>query len=471
MAPSCASPSRAVLHLARPQSSDLISGFLGDANPAEVSSQLADWITLIEQQDEYIGLAKTSALVNSTAVVNLPLQFAKDDPSSVDAYLPPTALNILVGVTPSELTSWNVAERHLLNHFLQSVSRALVVAPDAQNPFLWVFVPLALENQTVKHSLLTLSACHFSRIYPDWSQNVLTHQSRALLSLKAELKGSGDTKWALAATLLLCLTEVLCEGTSRKWLLHLNGARALLPSHSETNDPGTHMAAMIQVYNYLCCVTSLSSEDVPSALKTAESVADESPSVHPFFGMTESLHRSLVRINRLSARVRNHSDHDKNFKEEIAKEARDIGLSLRSWSPLEETGYSRQTSEARAVMSATEWAIMMRLHQVTGPAENNDDLIKKATGNILSALSLIRPGSEMESHLLFPLFMAGTGSTTKSNRLTVEYRITTMETTIGFGHIYVAHRLLDELWWRANHGEAVYWETLMRTKYPGLVLF
>ena len=187
--------------------------------------------------------------------------------------------------------------------------------------------------------------------------------------------------------------------------------------------------------------------------------------IHPLFGVCVSLYETVARINSLAA-CRHHysSDH-------FVKEAQEIEIELQSWTPPEYIDQTRPMSEARAMGFALQWASIMRLLQVTRALKNNDVQIKKATDNILSALSLIRPGSEMEAHLLFPLFMAGVGSMTKPNRLTVEYRLTVMETTIGFGNICIAHRLLDEIWQRANQGEVVDWEELIRSKYQGLVLF
>ena len=158
-------------------------------------------------------------------------------------------------------------------------------------------------------------------------------------------------------------------------------------------------------------------------------------------------------------------------RDETDEEAKNIELALQSWSPLEDPSLSRQITEARAAAFATQWAIIMRLQQVTQPTINDNKQVKKATDNILSALSLIRPGSELEAHILFPLFMAGIGSNTKVNRLTVEYRINVMETILGFRNIVLAHRLLDDIWRCSNEGISVNWEHLMREKYPNLVFF
>jgi transcriptional activator protein UGA3 len=196
-------------------------------------------------------------------------------------------------------------------------------------------------------------------------------------------------------------------------------------------------------------------------------MSSQSQEVHPLFGTSASLYQTLPSINQIADQRLNGSANEDSIKER----AQEIELLLQSWAPPEETSRNRYLAEARAAAFATQWALILRLNQGARRLKSDDPQITKAANNILSALSLIRPGSEIEAHILFPLFMAGVGSITKPNRLTVEYRLSIMETTIGFGNISIAHRLLDELWRRANDGDMVDWEVLMRAKYPGLVLF
>lgn len=67
---------------------------------------------------------------------------------------------------------------------------------------------MALENDSVRHALIALSACHLARMYPNFEQNVLMHRSHALECLKQELGSGVATVSALATTLLMCLVEV-----------------------------------------------------------------------------------------------------------------------------------------------------------------------------------------------------------------------------------------------------------------------
>lgn len=181
---------------------------------ADDLSPVAGWIELIVQED-LAALHKPTSLNQSAALVDLPVPCAIKDEVNYATFLPPTALMNLIGVTVDNLRSWTLGERHLLNHFLSAVSRALVVAEDKDNPFLRIIVPMALENDMVRHSLMALSASHLSAVYPSYMEAMLLHRSLALKALKSGLTDRRLFAWALAATLLLCL----CEVSSRHTLL------------------------------------------------------------------------------------------------------------------------------------------------------------------------------------------------------------------------------------------------------------
>ncbi|KAH7024814.1 fungal-specific transcription factor domain-containing protein [Microdochium trichocladiopsis] len=333
---------------------------------------------------------------------------------------------------------------------------------------------MVIENAMVRHALLALSACHLARVYPVFKQDLLLHRSLALQALRSDLVYPDSPEGGLVTTLLLCLTE-MCEGNSRTWALHLFGAKALL-DHLDSDSLGEQpLQAMLELYNYLCCVTSATSDDVPAMLLLESGGLSSDTSIHPLFGAAAGLYGILPSISQLGKDV----GLGLSPPEDLQMRAQDVELTIQSWTPPEEeedaagrgrSSSSRYLAEIRAAAFATQWALILRLSQITRKLPNGDPQITKAANNILSAISLIRPGSEVEAHLLFPLFMAGVGSVTKPNRLTVEYRLKIMETTVGFGNVSAAHNLLDELWRRSNEGEAADWEDLKDSDWPGLVL-
>ncbi|KKK21927.1 hypothetical protein P175DRAFT_0521456 [Aspergillus ochraceoroseus IBT 24754] len=422
----------------------------------------AEWVNLI-CSDNDVGMVKMANLANSTASKNLTSSHLGGDGLEQGVVLPSAALCKLTCITPLALQDWDIAQRHLLNHFVQTVSRALVAVPDDRNIFLRTLVPMALTNRAVRFSLTTLSACHISNVYPEWQRDVMMLQGLALEGLKAELQSPSRLSYALVATLLLCLTEI-CQGTSQKWLLHLHGAKALLDSVDDYS-LGLNAALMniIDVYNYLCCAASTTSDDVPATIERESlnergGVSENNDEAQPLvFGIPEELYRLLNRANFLAAKGR----HDGCDMEEI----REIERMVKRWKPGRDLS---ESSEEQAAAIAMQTALLMLLQQRRERLANDDPMMRKMASDILVALSQIRPGSPLEARILFPIFMAGVGSMKKSNRLTVEYRLNMMATK-GLGNVFVTLKLLDDIWRRANRGDIVDWEVLLRSEYPGLV--
>lgn len=181
----------------------------GDHSLASRLSTFSEWLTLIET-DNRVDTIRTASLGNLTAAM-MDLGQVDDETDDVvlATLLPSTALNNSTGITAASLDKWNMGERHLLNHFLQSVSRAMVVVEDTANPVLHFIAPMALENKSVRHALVALSACHLSEVYPVFEHDLCVARSQALQALMAELDSRENSSvWALASTLLLCLVEV-----------------------------------------------------------------------------------------------------------------------------------------------------------------------------------------------------------------------------------------------------------------------
>lgn len=194
------------------------------------SSPYRDWINLIEHDSAH-ETTRRDHLNQSSAMVVIPEARASDDIPNLGTMLPITALNNLTGVTADSLSDWSIGENHLLNHFQQVVCRALVVVDDDENPFLLDIVPMALMYHSVRHSLVALSACHLSKVYPDFKRNELKHRSLALQGLKLELEKDDGIESALATTLLLCLLEVLRFRSSSKKFSRANVFRYVKGIH------------------------------------------------------------------------------------------------------------------------------------------------------------------------------------------------------------------------------------------------
>jgi hypothetical protein len=70
-------------------------------------------------------------------------------------------------------------DRSLFNHYIHVVSRALSRSQDVdRNPFLITLLPLAAVSDTVTSVILSLSGCHWKRVYPTIWGCALTRQGK-----------------------------------------------------------------------------------------------------------------------------------------------------------------------------------------------------------------------------------------------------------------------------------------------------
>lgn len=70
-------------------------------------------------------------------------------------------------------------DRSLFNHYLHVVSRALSRSHDTdRNPFLVTLLPLAAASDAVTSVILSLSGCHWRRVYPTIWGCALKHQGK-----------------------------------------------------------------------------------------------------------------------------------------------------------------------------------------------------------------------------------------------------------------------------------------------------
>lgn len=73
-------------------------------------------------------------------------------------------------------------DRSLFNHYIHVVSRALSRSHDPdRNPFLVTLLPLAATSDTVTSVILSLSGCHWKRVYPSIWGCALRRQGQGTL--------------------------------------------------------------------------------------------------------------------------------------------------------------------------------------------------------------------------------------------------------------------------------------------------
>ncbi|KAJ6035756.1 hypothetical protein N7540_000035 [Penicillium herquei] len=371
-------------------------------------------------------------------------------------------------------------DRSLFNHFIHTVARALSRSNDPDtNPFLVSLLPLAETSNTVTSVLLSLSGCHWKRVYPSIWGRALKRQGQALSQVHHLLTQSDQRSVfeACATVLLLCLTE-LFDGTSRSWKWHLKAASAILKSPTfQSLTSSTEWVFCISLFHYLDSMSTISrckppllhngdgmTELITNYKRSSIPGLEEGKSTDAIYGLSPVLFDYLGMVNILA----NHRSKRVDELSELGFRAAATHVATR----IDDWRLERVASEDAEVESATtafEWAIRLRLHQVVDGYNPLDDFAEKAVTKILDETMKVGYASRLEGCLLFPLVIAGSSTVDMDRRMEVKERLMVMENTLGFNHIHHCLQLVSNVWERATCASDMNWAAVRYSQFPGVV--
>ncbi|KAL2828777.1 fungal-specific transcription factor domain-containing protein [Aspergillus cavernicola] len=390
----------------------------------------------------------------------------------------PTSSGVYLGgriYIPAAITAtFGATEHHLLHHYTQYVSRALVVINcDDENPFLSEILPVAMDMKSVRHAMFALSACHLCKVYPKFEDTLIRQHSLALHFLTQSLQLEGSTDTSLLASLLLCLLWI-CHGKSSKWILHLYGVKALIDSHPHKVLPARLSKFTLDLYDLICCKARIACCQAPVArdefsLSFTNRVQSHD-TIHPLFGLGKNMYQALDAINSLATKKATTGTTAQDDAM-LAAKAQQIESFLHGWSvPMPIQCQDRQLVHDNTMAAeALRWAIIIRFHQVMGWEFSNETNQKSAMENILRSVSQIQPSSPANGQILLPLFIAGLSTARKTERLQIGYRMSLLENTVGMGNITSAHQFLDLVWGHSR--KEIKWEAFLQKEHPYVILF
>ncbi|KAF3403498.1 hypothetical protein F1880_009634 [Penicillium rolfsii] len=371
-------------------------------------------------------------------------------------------------------------DRSLFNHYIHVVARALSRSHDPdRNPFLVTLLPLAAASDAVTSVILSLSGCHWRRVYPSIWGCALKRQGQAHVN---GLLGRSDRQCifeACATVLLLCLTE-LFDGTSKVWKWHLKAANTILKSPAFQNLVSTdEWTFCISLFHYLDAMSTISRCKAP-LLHNSDSMTElttslrrgsipeleRSQSTDAIYGISPALFDFLGMVNLLA----NHRSKRVDELSEIGFRAAASHLESRidEWRSDHDQSAELEPETERAT-TAFEWAIRLRLHQVVEGYDPLHPFVERSIAIILDSAQEIPYASRVEGCLLFPLVIAGSSSISMERRMMVKERLMVMENTLGFGHIQYARKLLEEVWNGASCTTDPNWAAVRYSKFPGVV--
>lgn len=413
------------------------------------------------------------------------LDILPDTPSATESPQE-SLLNMTLSLyTPSLLPDvTSPHDKALLNHYSTIVAFVLSRHPStASNPYTSYILPMAISNQLILHCVLALSATHWQKLQPDMRDRALLHKGHATQSLANLLPhvDSNSVDIALVACLLLCMSE-LFDGTSAGWKLHLQGAKRLLSTletQKSANLSSGHFKFFVKLARFLDSAATTSTCKPPliddSTVKALpESTENSSADDAAIYGIPKELFHMVDRVNNLASKRGTRVDEISEAL--FRQEAERVQGLLDSWAydygglTGAVISLSPENDDVLHATIAYEWALRLRLHQIT-EGYSTDEKVFDCVQHILDSAQKIRYGSSLEPCLLFPLVMAGGACSTLEQRIVVQDRLMVMERTCGFGYIHQSRELVETVWKRRETESMVNWARIRYEEMGGLALY
>lgn len=166
------------------------------------------------------------------AAVAAPEAPAMDDYVSLDQQRALTA-PVLLELEPAAV--------HLYNYYRSHLAQIVSIAPERQNYYLQVFLPMAHQHSGILYGIIAWSAHHLS-ISAENGESEGSRDQRylelankytleSLQQLREDQATSPNFLWSLAQVLILCAAEI-CQGDVNKWKVLLRFGAGLIEQHA-----------------------------------------------------------------------------------------------------------------------------------------------------------------------------------------------------------------------------------------------
>ncbi|KAI9846611.1 MAG: hypothetical protein M1837_003852 [Sclerophora amabilis] len=180
-------------------------------------------------------------------------------------------------------------------------SSSTLLDDEANNPYRFVILPMALQSDALYQATLAISANTLRLKHPEYAVIALGHRQKALKGLIDIINrpdcGSRETDEMLGLVLMLCWFEI-CDGCRSTWVNHLKGFRSLMHRRQQcSNPPSIHSENLSRfftryfAYHFVMAKTAFRVEDMvhtplpispsPSTLSDTSSEAFYLPKASP----------------------------------------------------------------------------------------------------------------------------------------------------------------------------------------------
>jgi hypothetical protein len=404
-----------------------------------------------------------------------------------------------ISQNPSHLQHLTSSQKLLLDHFLHTVTRSFSLHAKSHQGFCSTYLTLALHSSAqVLPAVLEASAHHRKSLGLEHSDHeLLSLRQASLQNLQVPQYGGDDNTQDIAAAtaLMLCLCDILAGGETGSWMVHLQGAMAILRQSPAGVTDQTEMSVQrrfLYRWGESLEVLSLLGPAAGSHGEVIESGDDEPDYIDEFHGFSrslvqlireahlllleqQSLQEGLVQnggqaqaasLDRLSRIVNTRCRTlIRLLKTSLNKEEHNFHPSLQSYIG------SQTQSDFVAVNVAFHHSVLLQLYRRVQGLAWDDPSVEESTEAILKNLSQLQLREEAcpGVSILQPLFDAGCSSTRDNHRVQVLALMDALRKHYAMGNVSLAKTFLLEYWqvWdeaRAHGGDLLWNDFLCESR-------
>lgn len=357
-----------------------------------------------------------------------------------------------------------------INYFItQLVSRRTLIPIEQSG--LHMLVTRALQQPELMTALQASCAAHQMQSLLEATTNEYFQRkaqyeySEALSSFSKYLhNGQVDFERAATCAILLTFTDVV-QGGIDEWYHHLQGAIAIINGARDIVDPRNipyhrFMTRFLIYHDVLAAVATASSTALNPSFYEQEEQQVVSENLHSVAGANSLILALVARICRLN------TTWDGN-------RPGDFALLYSEADIIEQKLLSVQCSSTcnlllHVLLEAYRASGLLLLYQTIESAESSASLVqilgaksKSCHDDLMNYLLRIPVDTLLSPALLFPLFIAGISSTSKTNQALIHEQLSALYSKLRFGNIKSALSILGEIWDSGTPNATLIWQSFI----------
>ncbi|KAH7350774.1 fungal-specific transcription factor domain-containing protein [Rhexocercosporidium sp. MPI-PUGE-AT-0058] len=377
-------------------------------------------------------------------------------------------------------------QRRLFDHFKSSTSTVLTTSSGPANPFISIVLPLAVRDETLMKTLLSLAGSQLLKQCPPGSDPEiqretvrLHHQAHEEQYQRVEILKERfpdhpseymdqDLEVIFATYLVLCLYEI-CEGSGDgSGNEHLASAGRIItlastPPPDFVGPPPLHCSLrakihpfLLEFYLYHVILATVTVPSTPVVLPQYEHITHILGQDKYVVGVHDGLIKFVARISSL----RNYADKNAGKADMyIVETAFQIFEELEAWKPQAASSHSEYL-----VANFYKMALYIWLFSIINPDRKDHWKVQDNVRCIVTGMCEIRPGDGVKACMLFPLFVAATAAVRKEDRSMIIVHFETLKKWSALGNIDLTLRAVEKLWEHHEAGVKNSWNWVKQLK-------